>query len=94
MIFRQTDLLLLIDDDIEYGESLGTTAKFPRNAMAFKWTDETADTTLREIEWSASRTGLINPIAVFDAVELEGTQVSRASVHNISVMESLELGSR
>ncbi len=87
-----SDGLVITYDDIEYGESLGTTAKFPRNAMAFKWTDETADTTLREIEWSASRTGLINPIAVFDAVELEGTQVSRASVHNISVMESLELG--
>lgn len=87
-----SDGLVITYDDIEYGESLGTTAKFPRNAMAFKWMDETADTTLREIEWSASRTGLINPIAVFDAVELEGTQVSRASVHNISVMESLELG--
>ena len=87
-----SDGLVITYDDIEYGESLGTTAKFPRNAMAFKWTDETADTTLREIEWSASRTGLINPIGVFDAVELEGTQVSSASVHNISVMESLELG--
>ena len=68
------------------------TSKFPRNAMAFKWTDETAETTLREIEWSASRTGLINPVAVFDPVELEGTQVSRASVHNISIVESLKLG--
>ena len=71
---------------------MGRTAKFPRNAMAFKWTDETAETTLREIEWSASRTGLINPVAVFDPVELEGTQVSRASVHNISIVESLKLG--
>ena len=69
---------------------MGRTAKFPRNAMAFKWTDETAETTLREIEWSASRTGLINPVAVFDPVELEGTQVSRASVHNISIVESLK----
>ncbi len=77
---------------ISYGDSLGRTAKFPRNAMAFKWTDETAETTLREIEWSASRTGLINPVAVFDPVELEGTQVSRASVHNISIVESLKLG--
>lgn len=87
-----SDGLVIVLDDIAYGESLGRTAKFPRNSMAFKWTDETADTTLREIEWSASRTGLINPVAVFDPVELEGTQVSRASVHNISIMEGLELG--
>ena len=87
-----SDGLVIIYDDIAYGESLGRTAKFPRNAMAFKWTDETAETTLREIEWSASRTGLINPVAVFDPVELEGTQVSRASVHNISIVESLKLG--
>lgn len=87
-----SDGLVITYDDIAYGISLGTTAKFPRNSMAFKWTDETADTILREIEWSASRTGLINPVAIFDTVELEGTQVSRASVHNISVMESLELG--
>lgn len=87
-----SDGLVITYDDIEYGISLGRTAKFPRNSMAFKWTDETADTVLREIEWSASRTGLINPVAIFDTVELEGTQVSRASVHNISVMEGLELG--
>ncbi|MBQ4283811.1 MAG: NAD-dependent DNA ligase LigA [Lachnospira sp.] len=87
-----SDGLVITYDDIEYGISLGRTAKFPRNSMAFKWTDETADTVLREIEWSASRTGLINPVAIFDTVELEGTLVSRASVHNISVMESLELG--
>ena len=87
-----SDGLVILYDDIAYGDSLGTTAKFPRNAMAFKWTDETAETTLREIEWSASRTGLINPVAVFDPVELEGTQVSRASVHNISIVESLKLG--
>ena len=68
------------------------TAKFPRNSLAFKWTDETAQTKLLEIEWSASRTGLINPVAVFEPVELEGTSVSRASVHNISIMEELELG--
>ena len=87
-----SDGLVILYDDIAYGDSLGRTAKFPRNAMAFKWTDETAETTLREIEWSASRTGLINPVAVFDPVELEGTQVSRASVHNISSVESLKLG--
>ena len=87
-----SDGLVILYDDIAYGDSLGRTAKFPRNAMAFKWTDETAETTLREIEWSASRTGLINPVAVFDPVELEGTQVSRASVHNISIVESLKLG--
>jgi len=87
-----SDGLVILYDDIAYGDSLGRTAKFPRNAMAFKWTDETAETILREIEWSASRTGLINPVAVFDPVELEGTQVSRASVHNISIVESLKLG--
>ena len=87
-----SDGLVILYDDIAYGDSLGRTAKFPRNAMAFKWTDETAETTLREIEWSASRTGLIIPVAVFDPVELEGTQVSRASVHNISIVESLKLG--
>lgn len=87
-----SDGLVIIYDDIAYGESLGRTAKFPRNAMAFKWTDETADTILRQIEWSASRTGLINPVAIFDPVELEGTKVSRASVHNISIMEGLKLG--
>ena len=87
-----SDGLVIIYDDIAYGESLGRTAKFPRNAMAFKWTDETADTVLRQIEWSASRTGLINPVAIFDPVELEGTKVTRASVHNISIMEGLKLG--
>lgn len=87
-----TDGLVLEYDDIEYGASLGRTAKFPRNAIAFKWKDETAETILREIEWSASRTGLINPIALFDTVELEGTSVSRASLHNISYIRSLELG--
>lgn len=87
-----SDGLVITYNDIEYGISLGRTAKFPRNSLAFKWTDETADTTLRQIEWSASRTGLINPVAIFDTVELEGTQVSRASVHNISVMEGLQLG--
>ena len=87
-----SDGLVIIYDDIEYGNSLGRTAKFPRNAYAFKWTDETAETTLKEIEWSASRTGLINPVAIFEPVDLEGTRVSRASVHNISIMESLKLG--
>ena len=87
-----SDGLVLIMDDIAYGESLGTTAKFPRNSIAFKWADELAETTLREIEWSASRTGLINPVAIFDPVELEGTTVSRASVHNISIVRDLKLG--
>ncbi len=86
------DGLVLAYDDIEYGESLGATAKFPRDSIAFKWEDEVRETKLLEIEWSASRTGLINPIAVFEPVELEGTTVGRASVHNISVMEGLELG--
>ena len=87
-----SDGLVLVYDDIAYGESLGMTAKFPRDSFAFKWADEIRETTLREIEWSPSRTGLINPVAVFDPVELEGTTVSRASVHNISIMEELELG--
>lgn len=87
-----SDGLVLIMDDIAYGESLGTTAKFPRSSIAFKWADELAETTLREIEWSASRTGLINPVAIFDPVELEGTTVSRASVHNISIVRDLKLG--
>lgn len=86
-----SDGLVLLMDDIAYGESLGNTAKFPRNAMAFKWKDETAETTLREIHWSPSRTGLINPVAVFDPVELEGTTITRASVHNVSIVESLKL---
>lgn len=87
-----SDGLVLFMDDIAYGESLGDTAKFPRNGMAFKWADEMALTTLREIEWSPSRTGLLNPVAIFDPVELEGSTVSRASVHNLSVMEGLKLG--
>ena len=87
-----SDGLVLLMDDIAYGESLGNTAKFPRNAMAFKWKDETEETTLREIHWSPSRTGLINPVAVFDPVELEGTTITRASVHNVSIVESLKLG--
>lgn len=87
-----SDGLVLVFDDIEYGLSLGTTAKFPRNGIAFKWQDEVASTKLKYIEWSASRTGLINPVAVFDPVELEGTTVSRASVHNVSIVEELELG--
>lgn len=87
-----SDGLVALYDDIAYGESLGRTAKFPRNAYAFKWADEMADTTLEAIEWSPSRTGLINPVAIFTPVELEGTTVSRASVHNISIMRKLELG--
>lgn len=87
-----SDGLVLLYDDIAYGQSLGRTAKFPRDSIAFKWADEIQETTLSYIEWSASRTGLINPVAVFESVELEGTTVSRASVHNISIMEGLELG--
>ena len=87
-----SDGLVLIYDDIAYGQSLGRTAKFPRDSIAFKWADETAETTLQEIEWSASRTGLINPVAIFDPVELEGTTVSRASVHNVSIVKALKLG--
>lgn len=87
-----SDGLVLVYDDIAYGQSLGTTAKFPRDSFAFKWADEIRDTKLLEIEWSPSRTGLINPVAIFEPVELEGTTVSRASVHNLSIMEELELG--
>lgn len=87
-----SDGLVLILDDIIYGKSLGRTAKFPRNGLAFKWRDEIAVTHLVEIDWSPSRTGLINPVAVFEPVELEGTTVTRASIHNISVAEHLELG--
>ncbi|HOC34568.1 MAG TPA: NAD-dependent DNA ligase LigA, partial [Ruminococcus flavefaciens] len=87
-----SDGLVLMLDDVAYGRSLGETSHAPRNGMAFKWRDETADTTLREIEWSASRTGLLNPVAIFDPVELEGTTVSRASVHNVSIVKQLKLG--
>ena len=87
-----SDGLVLVYDDIAYGRSLGRTAKFPRDSYAFKWADEKAKTHLLEIEWSPSRTGLINPVAIFEPVELEGTTVSRASVHNISIMKELELG--
>lgn len=87
-----SDGLVLIYDDIAYGDLLGHTSKFPRNSIAFKWADETAKTKLISIEWSASRTGLINPIAIFEPVELEGTTVSRASVHNLSILEHLQLG--
>ena len=87
-----SDGLVLTFDDIEYSKSLGTTSKFPKDSSAFKWKDEIRETVLKEIEWSASRTGLLNPVAIFEPVELEGTTVSRASVHNISIMKSLELG--
>jgi len=87
-----SDGLVLTLDDIAYGESLGTTSKFPRNSIAFKWADEIRETTLTAVEWSASRTGLINPIAVFEPVELEGTTVRRASVHNVSIVRELRLG--
>lgn len=87
-----SDGLVALYDDIAYGESLGRTAKFPRNAFAFKWADEIKETTLVEMEWSPSRTGLINPVAIFEPVELEGTTVSRASVHNVSIVKELALG--
>ncbi len=87
-----SDGLVVVYDDIAYGQSLGTTAKFPRDSIAFKWKDEIRSTHLLEIEWSPSRTGLINPVAIFEPVELEGTTVSRASVHNLSIMKALELG--
>ncbi|MSS63090.1 NAD-dependent DNA ligase LigA [Velocimicrobium porci] len=87
-----SDGLVLIFDDISYGQSLGRTAKFPKDSIAFKWADEIKETKLTEVEWSASRTGLINPVAIFEPVELEGTTVSRASLHNISIVENLELG--
>ncbi len=87
-----SDGLVLSYNDIVYGKSLGTTAKFPRDSIAFKWADEQAETTLTEVEWSPSRTGLINPVAVFEPVELEGTTVTRASLHNVSILRALELG--
>lgn len=87
-----SDGLVLSYDDLTYSRSLGSTAKFPRDSIAFKWADELAETTLKEVEWSASRTGLINPVAVFEPVELEGTTVSRASVHNVSIVRTLRLG--
>lgn len=87
-----SDGLVLTLEDIEYGRSLGRTAKFPRDSIAFKWADEIKETVLREIEWSPSRTGLINPVAIFDPVELEGTTVTRASLHNLSIIENLSLG--
>ncbi|MGI6071536.1 MAG: NAD-dependent DNA ligase LigA [Lachnospiraceae bacterium] len=87
-----SDGLVLLMDDIKYGQELGATAKFPRNAIAFKWRDEIARTRLLKVEWSPSRTGLINPVAVFETVELEGTSVSRASLHNLSIIEELQLG--
>lgn len=87
-----SDGLVLTYDDIAYSKTLGTTAKFPRDAIAFKWADEVRETTLLDMEWSASRTGLINPVAIFEPVELEGTSVSRASVHNLSIVKSLKLG--
>lgn len=87
-----SDGLVAIYDDIAYGDSLGSTSKFPRNSYAFKWADETKEAVLKEMEWSPSRTGLINPVAIFEPVELEGTTVSRASVHNISILKELQLG--
>lgn len=87
-----SDGLVLVFNDLAYGKALGTTGKFPRNAIAFKWQDETVETVLRDVEWSASRTGLINPVAVFDTIQIEGTDVSRASLHNLRYMRDLQLG--
>ena len=87
-----SDGLVLTYNDISYGLSLGTTAKFPKHSIAFKWQDETETTTLRSVDWLVSRTGLINPVAVFDPVELEGSTVSRASLHNVSILKELKLG--
>ncbi len=87
-----SDGLVLTLEDAEYAGTLGETAKYPKDSIAFKWRDQQAETVLREIEWSPSRTGLLNPVAIFDPVELEGTTVSRASVHNINIMEELRLG--
>ena len=87
-----SDGLVLLYNNIAYGDSLGRTSKFPRNAIAFKWKDEIKETKMLQIEWSASRTGLINPVAIFEPVDLEGTTVSRASLHNISIMENLQIG--
>ncbi len=87
-----SDGLVLTYDDISYGNSLGMTAKYPKHSIAFKWKDETVETTLREVDWLVSRTGLINPVAVFDKVELEGTIVSRASLHNVSILQGLKIG--
>ena len=92
LLDEPTDGLVLTYDDSVYGKSLGTTGKFPKHSIAFKWQDDAVETTIRNIEWSASRTGLINPVAVFDPIELEGTTVTRASVHNIQYMRDLELG--
>ena len=87
-----SDGLVLVLEDLAYGKSLGRTAKFPRDSMAFKWADEEALTHLKYVEWSPSRTGLINPVAVFEPVSLEGTTVSRASIHNVSILKALQLG--
>lgn len=87
-----SDGLVVLLDDVAYGKSLGMTGKYPKNGIAFKWKDEEEETTIRSIEWSASRTGLLNPVAIFDPVELEGTTVSRASIHNVSIAEELRLG--
>ena len=87
-----TDGLVVLFDDIAYGTSLGTTAKYPKDSMAFKWADELRETKLLQVEWSASRTGLLNPVAIFETVDLEGTNVSRASVHNVSIVKELALG--
>lgn len=87
-----SDGLVLMYDDVEYIKSLGNTAKFPKGGMAFKWNDETVETILRDVEWSPSRTGSLNPVAIFDTVEIEGTDVSRASLHNVSIIRDLKLG--
>ena len=87
-----SDGLVLTFNDTAYGRSLGTTGKFPKHSMAFKWQDEVEETVLRSVEWNTSRTGLINPVAVFDPVYLEGTEVSRATLNNVSYIKDLQLG--
>ncbi len=87
-----SDGLVLTFDNINFSQSLGQTSKFPKDSIAFKWSDELRETVIKQIEWNTSRTGLINPVAIFEPVELEGTNVERASVHNISILEELKLG--
>jgi DNA ligase (NAD+) len=86
-----TDGLVLQFNETEYGRSLGETDKFPRDAIAFKWQDEEKETVVKEIFWSPARTGQITPVAVFEPVELEGTTVERASVHNVGILEQLSI---
>lgn len=79
-------------NDISYGLSLGNTSHHPRHSLAFKFYQEDNETTLEDIEWSTSRTGLINPVAVFEPIEIDGTTVTRATLNNVSIIKELELG--